>query len=62
MLLLSHVYKNHDFVITWLYNKVETCKDFRFYYFWLYFAYRNFQNGYFLISLCTITIVQTYTG
>ena len=24
---------------TWLCNKVETRKDFRFYYFWLYFVY-----------------------
>ena len=30
------------------------CKDFRFYYFWWYFVFQNFQNGYFRISLCTI--------
>ena len=30
------------------------CKDFRFYYFWWYFVFQNFQNGYFQISLCTI--------
>ena len=28
-------------------------KDFRFYYFWLYFVYQNFQNGYFWISVFT---------
>ena len=36
---------------TWLCNKVETRKDFRFYYLWLYFVYQNFQNRYFWISL-----------
>ena len=35
-------------------KKVETRKDFRFYYFWLYFVYQNFHNGYFRISLFTI--------
>ena len=39
---------------TWLCNKVETRKDFRFCYFWLYFVYQNFQNGYFRIILLTI--------
>ena len=39
---------------TCLCNKVETHKDFRFSYFWLYFVYQNFQNGYFLIILLTI--------
>ena len=27
-------------------NKVETRGEIRFPYFWLYFAYQNFQNGY----------------
>ena len=39
---------------TCLCNKVETRKDFRFCYFWLYFVYQNFQNGYFRIILLTI--------
>ena len=39
---------------TWLCNKVETRKDFRFCCFWLYFVYQNFQNGYFQIILLTI--------
>ena len=41
-------------VIQSYYNKVETRKYFRFYYFWLYFVYQNFQNGYFQISLLVI--------
>ena len=43
-----------SFLWKWLCNKVETRKDFRFYYFWLYFVYQNFQNGYFRISLFAI--------
>ena len=53
------IFTRFDFIIiaqlsTWPCNKVETRKDFRFYYFWLYFVYQNLQNGYFGISLLTI--------
>ena len=40
--------------LSWLCNKVETRKDFRFNHFWLYFGYQNFANGYFQTSLGTI--------
>ena len=43
-------------ILTWLCNKVETRKNFRFHYFWLYFVYQNFQNGYFRISLFSILL------
>ena len=39
----------HGFVI-----KFEMRKDFRFYYFWFYFVYQNFQNGYCWISLFSV--------
>ena len=42
------------FLWTWLCNKVETRRDLRFHYFWLYFVYQNFQNGYIWISLFSI--------
>ena len=39
---------------TRLSNKVETRKDFRFCYFWLYLVYQNSQNGYFRIIILTV--------
>ena len=50
----SNVSTRFNFITKWLCNKVETRKDFRFHYFWLYFVYQNFQNGYFRISLFSI--------
>ena len=46
------------FLWTWLCNKVEARKDFRFYYFLLYCVYQNFQNGFFRISLFTIQTAE----
>ena len=40
--------QSHDHgLISFIFNNVETSKDFRFHYFWLYFVYQNFQNGFF---------------
>ena len=47
------VYKIRPVYAFQLYYKTmftRTRKDFRFYYFWLYFVYQNFQNGYFRIK------------
>ena len=38
----------------WLCNKVETRKDFTFYYLRLYFVNQQFRNGYSLISVLSI--------
>ena len=40
----EHYEREHDFVI-----KLKRL-DFRFYYFWLCFAYQNFQNGFYVLD------------
>ena len=42
----SKIFTCFNFITKPLCNKVETRRDIRFPYFWLYIAYQNFQNGY----------------
>ena len=42
----SKIFTRFSFITKPLCNKVETRREIRVHYFWLYFAYQNFQNGY----------------